>query len=894
MPSDTQSQQSRPDWRRSSWKNRALTIALAVAVLVTVGVIKCDSWFGPDGTNLLHGLGPRRVQGVTQVQVLTDGTVAAEGDHWKTQLTAVLRSRSSFVDYDLGQPTPIRAVYLQGDNNDEYVLGVSDDGERFRTVWTAPRHPRPGLRPRFTDRLDVSARYVRLSVGAGDGSYSLSEVQLFSARPATFPPRLAVGHGVPAGETVRSGLVLFGLALVFLLFATYSKAPLSWVGLCVLLPILAGHELYRSLEAAWPVGAREVSFVRATTAAVASLALVREVLAPRRYPAHRWVVFSVLSLAAAGAFLAFFNLGNPQFHDHHARKPSYVHNFDMRVYYPVAKYFRQLRYDGLYQASVAAYADDDPNVTLDSLSHVELRDLRTHRMTRVQDVKKEIGAVQARFTPSGWEQFKVDMRYFRETMGRRDYLGSMKDHGANATPVWLAIAHLIFARTQATNATLLAGALIDPVLLLFMFAMVGRIFGIRTMLVSVVLFGANDFYMFGSNWSGATMRHDWMAYLGLGICALKTRRWVLGGALLALSASIRAFPALALAALIGPALWWFWDQCRTRREFPAVAAFAAGQRPLLRVYLGALVGSVVLFLFSSLLFTFDAWLEWLDKVRLLDRDPHVNHISLRALIAGSDHLQLSVLRERMPAFIAGIALSIAAVLAACRAGRLHHAALLGCLLIPVVFNPANYYIHFIFALPMLALELKPREAQEQGRPELGWTDVGIYCSMLAVCVGQYWSALEKDLDLHFQYATVIFFAGAVALMVLVVRRDFLPGLHTLALQPVGKVSAEAEPAGDQADESPAEQDDEGAGEDDEARQEPDQDRLGDDEQDQGADPAAGQSAAADAAERRGDRLPATLSSSARRAGAEGGDDIPVGAAEPEPNAKSKDSGPQSE
>ena len=52
--------------------------------------------------------------------------------------------------------------------------------------------------------------------------------------------------------------------------------------------------------------------------------------------------------------------------------------------------------------------------------------------------------IRARFSPERWEEFKKDMKYFIDTMGPRDYLGSMQDHGGNATPVWMLSAWLIF------------------------------------------------------------------------------------------------------------------------------------------------------------------------------------------------------------------------------------------------------------------------------------------------------------------------------------------------------------------------------------------------------------------------------------------------------------------
>ena len=45
------------------------------------------------------------------------------------------------------------------------------------------------------------------------------------------------------------------------------------------------------------------------------------------------------------------------------------------------------------------------------------------------------------------------------------------------------------------------------------------------MLLAMTVFGANDLYMFGTNWTGATLRHDWLALLGFAAAALKRERW---------------------------------------------------------------------------------------------------------------------------------------------------------------------------------------------------------------------------------------------------------------------------------------------------------------------------------------------------------------------------------
>src|SRR5690606_31303818 len=146
-----------------------------------------------------------------------------------------------------------------------------------------------------------------------------------------------------------------------------------------------------------------------------------------------------MGVLAALSIFAFYNMGTPQFFDHKGREPSVVHNYDMRVYFPVAKYFKELKYDGLYLASVASYAEEHGGVKTPQVQRAELRDLRDHRMRKVSDIEAEVVAVKQRFSDARWNEFKKDMKYFWETMGPGGYLGSMADHGGNATPVWLSV-----------------------------------------------------------------------------------------------------------------------------------------------------------------------------------------------------------------------------------------------------------------------------------------------------------------------------------------------------------------------------------------------------------------------------------------------------------------------
>jgi hypothetical protein len=207
------------------------------------------------------------------------------------------------------------------------------------------------------------------------------------------------------------------------------------------------------------------------------------------------------------------------------------------------------------------------------------------------------------------------------------------------------MARLLFFRTYASHTTLFATALLDPLLLLLMFLAIFRAYGPRTMLLSMIIFGANDFYMFGTNWVGATLRHDWIAFLGIGVSALKLERWRAAGIFLALAAMLRAFPALALVGAVLPIGWAAWRE-RGDGGARAMLTSLGKRRDFVRLVTSAAIFVVVAGLISSFIFSFGSWGAWLTKVAALDHDPSTNETSLRGFIAGTEGDQQAILFAR--------------------------------------------------------------------------------------------------------------------------------------------------------------------------------------------------------------------------------------------------------
>ena len=221
-----------------------------------------------------------------------------------------------------------------------------------------------------------------------------------------------------------------------------------------LLPAVAAALLVRWIAAAWPLGARELSAARAAAAAITLLALLRGWDRLRRAPPHRKTVVAACATGALLAFACFYNLGRPQFWHNGKQRPMFVHDDDMRIYQPFAKYFDELRYDGIYLASALA-----------------VRRGRARRIDRID--RRDADPRPARLSPppdraSSATTCRRSSSASRPRAGRSSsatspssapsmgpgFINSLDDHGANAPPSWVWLARLAIGHVPATETTL--------------------------------------------------------------------------------------------------------------------------------------------------------------------------------------------------------------------------------------------------------------------------------------------------------------------------------------------------------------------------------------------------------------------------------------------------------
>ncbi len=269
-----------------------------------------------------------------------------------------------------------------------------------------------------------------------------------------------------------------------------------------------------------------------------------------------------LILAAILAAAGYLNFG--AFHGR-----SFIHHWEQFHYALGAKYFPELGYDGLYDASIEAQRASDPGAQIQT----SYRDLRTNRMvaTDSPDALARRRAVVAKFRPERWRAFVADNEFFVEH-NDAGYLSAIRrDHGFNPPPSWTFVARLFAGWPRIDEGTLSAFATLDLLLLAALFIIVSRTYGTRWGCLALALFGINyagRFFWVG----GAFLREDWLAAITIGICLLERKRYRWAGACFAYAAAVRIFPLLFL---FGPAVVAF--RALIRRERPRWAVdFAVG------------------------------------------------------------------------------------------------------------------------------------------------------------------------------------------------------------------------------------------------------------------------------------------------------------------------------
>ena len=331
------------------------------------------------------------------------------------------------------------------------------------------------------------------------------------------------------------------------------------------------------------------------------------------------------ALAALGVLglLAFANFGR-------LNQGGFVHYWDTYHYFIGAKYFPELGYERLYECT--AIADAQAGLGQE-VQRRTMTDLHTNEQVPTLELLRHPERCTGHFSAARWASFKEDVAWFRDRMSPSSWLRSQRDHGYNATPVWNLVGHALADLAPASDGSILALTLIDPVLILAAFALLVRCFGWRVAAVAALMLGT--YYPARFSWTGgAFLRYDWLFFAVAGLCALRKERPFLAGIALAYAALLRLFPA---ALLVGPAVVLIEQLWRTRR-LPSLRSSA------LRLSAGAAL-TVALALPPALATTGDWGRGFFENTLKHADTPLTNHMGLPTVLSYRPAATVSSLRQ---------------------------------------------------------------------------------------------------------------------------------------------------------------------------------------------------------------------------------------------------------
>jgi hypothetical protein len=225
----------------------------------------------------------------------------------------------------------------------------------------------------------------------------------------------------------------------------------------------------------------------------------------------------------------------------------WFHAWDTYHYYVGAKYFEELGYTDLYNATAVADAESgyrEPG------RQRWVRNLKTNELEPVEVILESAEDYKGLFSAARWLEFRQDIDYFRDVIKPRTAPWSyvQLDHGYNATPAWNLLGSLVANTGPITSWKIALLMSIDFVLLSIMWWMVWRTFGLEVCCVCLLFWGTSQPSAYA--WTSASLlRFDWLFWSICGVCSLKQGHFFRSGFFLAYATLLRIFPGVMIGAL---------------------------------------------------------------------------------------------------------------------------------------------------------------------------------------------------------------------------------------------------------------------------------------------------------------------------------------------------------
>jgi len=241
------------------------------------------------------------------------------------------------------------------------------------------------------------------------------------------------------------------------------------------------------------------------------------------------ITLAVISLAA------FLNFGL-------LHRTNFIHWWEIFHYYIGTKYFKEVGYFNLYNATVVA--DSEENTYLEKSDYI--MDLSNYYLIPRDKILAKSIQYKTKFSPQRWQSFKNDIAFLKRNLWPGRFQRMMNDHGYHATPIWNTTAGFLVNRVPLNRVLFLC--LIDPILLIIMFIALYLSFGMIPALLMLIYFCLD--FLSGFYWMGGCfLRQDWLVVTMLGLCMLKQNRYGLAGSLFSYATMSRIFPVLFIGGI---------------------------------------------------------------------------------------------------------------------------------------------------------------------------------------------------------------------------------------------------------------------------------------------------------------------------------------------------------
>jgi hypothetical protein len=267
--------------------------------------------------------------------------------------------------------------------------------------------------------------------------------------------------------------------------------------------------------------------------------------------------------------------------------------YDLIHYYMNAKYYDELGARNLLPAIINA--DHEKGEFCRGRAPIFLYDNGESYEKRPYDFGLTLGPeVKARFTPQRWKQFVHDFTYIQRVSKRLPcqlWRQLLQDHGFNGTPSWVFVARPIASIVPVEHIKLCT--LLDLVWIVAALAAVSWAFGRET------FFFAWTFICicYSFRWPHITwafLRYDWFSSMVIGVCMIKKRKPVAGGAFFGYAALMRYFPGLWMLGIFAKAV----HALLRNRDVPLTRAWARIPTRHYKMALGFFAVIAVLFTLS--------------------------------------------------------------------------------------------------------------------------------------------------------------------------------------------------------------------------------------------------------------------------------------------------------